>query len=686
MQNKSPINRLRMAPARAGFALVSALPLLISASAYAFNFDFKDGEYEGSFDNTVSYGALMRTQGRDWTIATSGRYSGQNNKNDGDNNFNVGSLASSTAKVTSEFELKKGDEYGMFLRGSAFYDERVMKGTWDGAGDPSQLNNGYRQHIDDHKFPKDVRNAVGSKARLLDAYVWTNMELGEKPVNLRLGKQVVSWGEALFLQDGINSANPANLSVLRLPGAEVKEALLPVGMAYGSFGLSDKLTMEAFYQYEWKKSEPDVAGTFYSTTDALGGEGNYEILVDLAGTPTDNFGLLDKYMAAKEAVNPRDVPVGGKTLINYRLADDKAKNSGQYGLAFRWFAEQLNSTEFGFYFMNYHSRKPVARVIAGQADGALQEGVACEAYKATTAAASCPTSADLSSPIVQGMNALSYIDSARYQLFYPEDIKMYGLSFNTTVGETSYAGELAYRPEMPLLAEFGDNIIAVDALAAGTLGNDPNATFQFGQLGNVKAGQKVEDMVKLPVTNIALVSTHNFGQQLGSDRFIGILELGLSHVGKMDNSLLYASDGSIGLVTEGSTKNGEYRGITAFGTQCATSDRNSTTCHPLLAEGSKADYMTSNSYGYRLVLNATYNDVFAGVNVTPMLRFSHDVKGNSYFSGNFIQDRKSATFSTEFDYMNSFQTEIAYTTFWGADGNNLLSDRDNVALTVRYTF
>ncbi|HET8707487.1 MAG TPA: DUF1302 domain-containing protein, partial [Pseudomonadales bacterium] len=531
----------------------------------------------------------------------------------------------------------------------------------------------------------------GSRARLLDAYVWTNFQAGNVPVNLRVGKQVVSWGEALFLQDGINSANPANLSMLRLPGAEVKEALLPVGMVYGSFGFTDNLTMETFYQYEWKNSEPDAAGTFYATTDALGGVGNYEVLVDLTGTAVDNFGLLQKYIAAKKAVAPEDVPVGDKTLINYRLPDEKAKNGGQYGLAFRYFAENLNATEFGFYFMNYHSRKPGARVVAGEALGALEDGsIGCDAYKTQFSVSSCPTVADLSGPtglVLRGYNALNYIDTARYQLYYPEDIKMYGISFNTTVGDTSYAGEIAYRPKMPLLAEFGDNMLAINILAASALASDPNATYSFGQLCNVKAGQALDDVVELPVTNVALVSTHNFGQRLGADRFIGVLELGMTHVGGMDSDTLYASDGAIGLATVGSKKDGAYLGSDNFGQACQTTDRKGTaTCHPLLAEGSPADYMTSNSYGYRLVLNATYNDVFAGVNATPMLRFAHDVKGNSYLSGNFIQDRKSATFSTEFDYLNSFQTEIAYTTFWGADGNNQLSDRDNVAVSVRYTF
>ena len=36
----------------------------------------------------------------------------------------------------------------------------------------------------------------------------------------------------------------------------------------------------------------------------------------------------------------------------------RADDSGQYGAAFRMFAPGLNETEFGFYYLNYHSRLP----------------------------------------------------------------------------------------------------------------------------------------------------------------------------------------------------------------------------------------------------------------------------------------------------------------------------------------
>src|SRR6185436_17656746 len=48
------------------------------------------------------------------------------------------------------------------------------------------------------------------------------------------------------------------------------------------------------------------------------------------------------------------------------------------------------------------------------------------------------------------------IDTVRFLLEYPEDIQMYGFSFNTTMGDLSLQGEIAYRPDMPLQVDTQD--------------------------------------------------------------------------------------------------------------------------------------------------------------------------------------------------------------------------------------
>lgn len=50
-------------------------------------------------------------------------------------------------------------------------------------------------------------------------------------------------------------------------------------------------------------------------------------------------------------------------------SDINAKNDGQFGVAFRYIAEELNSTEFGFYFVNYHAKEPTIYADLGAYQG-----------------------------------------------------------------------------------------------------------------------------------------------------------------------------------------------------------------------------------------------------------------------------------------------------------------------------
>ena len=45
-------------------------------------------------------------------------------------------------------------------------------------------------------------------------------------------------------------------------------------------------------------------------------------------------------------------------LFVTRLPDIEADDDGQYGIGIRYFAEELAGSEFGIYYMNYHSRTP----------------------------------------------------------------------------------------------------------------------------------------------------------------------------------------------------------------------------------------------------------------------------------------------------------------------------------------
>ena len=653
------------------FVVLSAAPV-----SYAVDFEFADGEIVGTVDTTVSYGATFRTESRDSAQAAIGlpaelERRSQVNENDGNKNFDTG-LVSSTVKITSELDVSR-ENYGVFVRGTAFYDEVIMHGNHDGGLSSADYeNNGYG-----NDFGDSVKDEVGSRAEILDAYIWADWMVANRPLNVRFGEQVVSWGEALFLQEGINQINPASLATLRLPGAEVKEALIPLPMLFVQYGLTDNLTLESYYQFKWENSEADPVGTFLSSDDALAAEGGNSVVVTLPSS-IDDF---------SEVYNFYERGVVGDPILEHQVSATRAptyepKDDGQYGVALRYFAESLNDTEFGLYYVNFHSHKPTAGAILGSAFGTSIDGsAACAAAQQTLASIGVSAGCgDMNGILAQGSdpssivavyNWIHLIDNSQYFRVYEEDVKLLGLSFNTSIGNTSLAGELSYRKDSPFLPEDGDNLIGYLVLNTFDIANQniPEDLGPFVEQLNAEETRIVTE--NKDMFNLSLVAIHSFGPMLGASQFIGVLETGLAYVGGLDDDLLYTAEGvDLFLLPENiSNPNLTDEEIAA-----------------IPWDGDANDFLDATSWGYRLVTKLDYNNVFAGINLSPVFRFAHDVRGNSIRGGNFMENRKSVTLALNGSYLFNFQFSLSYTGFWGADLRNYLSDRDHASVSVKYSF
>lgn len=693
MKRISIITGISSAPMRAGFLLASALPLCI-ATAQAAEFDLSDGEIKGRFDNTLSYGVAFRTQGADRNLAAettsatpyaelaARNIRTQANKNDGNNNFaDAGDLVSNTVKLNSLIEMT-WKNYGAQVSGFAFYDKALADIDGTTGSDADFINNVNDIDVfDNERLPEDAADYAVSDVRLSSAYIWGDFEMGSRTLNVRLGSQVLNWGEALFMQDGINQANPADLSALRLPGAEVKDALLPLPMLVLSANITDALSTEAFVAFGWDRSEADPVGTFYSTTDAFFGYGSEAVIVDLYGTGA--AALMPAYNTAKSGAP------SASTRVSINKTDDvDAKDEGQYGLAFRYLAESLNNTEFGVFFMNYHARKPTAGAVLGDPGLALVTGsTACNAAMLASGQASCAAAAGALGPAaVGGLNTIGYLDSTSYFLEYEEDLQVYGFTFSTNIGETSFSGEVAYRPDAAFLPEVGDNLIAYNSVYAQYLAN--GAALPVSYFGDhikavdgsatLTAGEAVELTAEEDMMNVSLVTIHNFGPTLGMDGLTGVLELGGAWVMGIDDALSsgvdYAAEGALG-------------NVSAF--VDTNADNVPDTYMPVLSEGNRKQYLDPFAWGYRLVLAAEFNDVAAGLNLKPQIRFAHDVDGNGVVGGNFMEDRKSATVALNAEYSGNWTFAVGANAFWGRDElneGNQLADRDNVFANVKYSF
>ncbi|AKS42958.1 DUF1302 domain-containing protein [Wenzhouxiangella marina] len=612
--------------------LASAIGLaLVANSAQAI--DLSTDEVSIRLDTTISYGSGMRVSGRDddliakshfnplivqapleQQILAPGRFSA--NSDDGNLNFDNGDFIFNAARITSELQVDYKN-YGFFVRGNYFYDFTL--------NDMDELSDG-------------AKDFAGSRGRLLDAYAYKDFDIGERMLSVRLGRQVVSWGESTFLAGGINTINPVDLTALRTAGAELKEAFLPQNMLWGSIDLTPNMSMEGVVLFEWDPVEAEPVGTYFATNDFATAGGRYAMLnFGLVPQPVRNADLFDpvcaggNFGASDAPLPPTLVALGCSAAFprGSNIEPDANGFDGQWGLAFRYFAPQLNDTEFGLYYLRYHSRLPL---LSGQA--VLNSNVSTGAV------------------LVE----------------YPEDIDLFGLSFNTTIpGGWSLAGELSYRDNVPI------QIDDVELLFAGLSPLNaaiPNEYERFrSQLGSYAPGEYIPGYERRKASQFQFTLTKLIGPNnwIGADQVAVVGEFGATNYWNLPShdELRFEGPGT-------DTGGGPSRLTGAARNPVTTPD----------------GFATSFSWGYRLVVAPTYNAVFGtSWNMTPRVAFNHDVQGVTPGpGGNFIEGRKQVTLGVNFSRLSTWQFGFAYTNFFGAGINNLLSDRDFVSASISYSF
>lgn len=649
MTQQSRYNRLLCRPMQAGAAM-GLLALLVANSAQAVDISFADDQISGSVDTTVSYGAAWRVSGRDDVSDI--------NTDDGNRNFGTG-LVSEVYKVTSEMVLNY-ENYGAFVRGTAAYDTQIMDkhndyyDTTNGVERPSQ------SYPQDNHFTQDTRDAA-SNAEILDAYVYGNWDVLERPLTVKAGNQVFNWGEGVFYRGGINTTNPLDAAKFHIPGSELKEVLVPLQALSFNLGLTDNLSMDAYYQWNWKETTLDAVGSYYSTTDLFGPGGNTAYTINdnpQLGQLMQFYPLAAQFgLVGNGSYGPNSYldPATGTFKVANVGRDIGARDGGQWGTAFHYVAEELNSTEFGLYFVNYHAKEPTVAIDLTQ-------------YQGVDIATMGAVAAGLGAAGAEyGLATLDMAGNAVARRDYVEDVRMYGVSFNTTVGNASLSGEVSYRPNAPISIAATDDLLG-DILGQGVAGTtniyDSNVT--GGQACAQVSGKELcrssifENYRRVEMFNTSLSSIYNFGPMLSFDSLFGIAELASQHI--RGDSLTY---------------------VGFNGTDYQKRKLVSTRDKAYVGDNYKGNQITADSYGGTVLLGGSWNDVYAGVKLSPYVAYQNDFKGNSDLTGNFAEGSKAYTLGMDASYLNSFEVGLAYTDYMGI---NSLYDRDFVSLTGKYSF
>lgn len=602
--------------------LATAIALSFAASGQAA--DFEVGDYEIKFDSILSYGAAWRMEDQANHLIhpgnRAGGTAGSSVGDDGNLNFDKGDLVSSVFKGVHDLSID-GGSHGAFVRFNYWYDYVVSE---------ENMAHGHagNNYFPDTKLNDDIFDdySQGKGIELLDAFVYANFDLGNMPTSVRLGRQVLSWGESSFIFNGINDINPLDVNAARRPGAEIKEALLPVGMFSTSIGLTDSLNLEAFYQYEWDNTKLDGCGTYFSSVDIIGGSGCGKVTLNPQLVPGDP----DSYLSDFESVQAGAYIGSNPTL--------EASDSGQWGANLRYYSLDLGA-EFGVYYLNLHNNTPIISAYNWTVDPRPFQEAAGAAGQQPGYTWSTPTGYP--------------VDGPRLVLEYPEDTEVYGLSFSTNLGLWSVSGEYSYRDGVPV------QINTTEILTAGLRPNVPS-TFA-DRVANTELGGLANGYDRLDVSQTQVSFVRFVDRLWGSDRMTFVGEVAMNNVHDMP-----------GLNEQ------RYGRLPLYG-KCLTAEDTGAA-----ADSNCEGFATSTSWGYRTRFQFEYSNVWQGWGLNPTIQFNHDVNGYSTNS-NFIEGRKSLGLNLVADYLSTYKVSLGYT-MYSDEELDPLADRDYASVSFSYAF
>ena len=384
---------------------------------------FGDG-YKFDWKVTGTYTASERMKNQDPLLAGSGNAGA----NDGDNNFNKGSLTANRGSALFESVLSKGDS-GFVLSGSTFLDN-AYRGTND--NNPAANNpNGVNSPAPFNQFTEQTRRYQGGYSRFLDAYGYTSFNLGTARATVRLGNQVVNWGEATFFPNIAYAQGPFDGTKTGIPGTETKDSVLPEEQISTSIAMTPRWTLLGQWQFGFHPTLAPAVGSYLSTSDGVGPGGT----------------CLGPY-ASIPAVPGAFNGFSGCSFGN-RGADINPSNTGQWGIGTRY--RLTDVTEVGLYYLNYSDRTPLPEI------NAFTPGTTTPGFFK-----------------IPG----NQIGNGSYNIRYFDNVKMLGSTISTVIGNVAVTGELTYKQGAPVLVN-----TVVNPATGTTIPNPTRANMFQGNLG-----------------------------------------------------------------------------------------------------------------------------------------------------------------------------------------------------------
>lgn len=657
---------------------VAAILALASAPA-AHAIEFNIGNFKGKLETTLSAGVQSRTQSIDpRLVGTRLRSAGDTartgtafsvNGDDGNLNYENG-LYSLLGHFVSLLDVSNG-VIGGYAKVEGYYD-------------PRNTDVGFTDHV---PLSGPALEIVADNFRLLDAYIDLNLSPGNIPVSIRGGRHILNWGEGTFIAGGISTVNPFDVGKLRTPGDELDDALLPQGMVSTNIETTTNTSFEAFYQFEWEDVRTDRPGTFFSTDDFIGrGQDKFFYgFGDFSEFGTDVRTLFGGAAAFTGINNILGAPLGaGLTGVSgtpygtlptvaafeddwfalKRGPNSEPEDGGQYGVAFRATLPNLNDTNLGFFFVNYHSRLPIVSARTASAENTVAAASQIDKLAANGGA----TAANL-----VGFN--TQLQSSHYFIEYPEDTKLIGASFNSKVGASRWSlkGEYSVHLDKPLQIDLAELFLAslspLDAQLRTQSGGNLTTTLTDNQVGTFGFDTFIPGFIERDVSQIQATATRSIGPVLGADRGIFMAEVGVHQIHSMPGK------NTLRLSAPGTNTSGNPAQAAAGGV------------HAGKPAEDLSRFPDATSWGYRMAASLDFNNLIGGAIVSPRVEWQHDVDGISPGPGGpFLEGRKAVSIGVRATIRESWEADLSWTGFFGAGRYNTINDRDFIAGTLKFTF
>jgi hypothetical protein len=420
----------------------------ICGNAGAFEIPTGNENLKLRWDNTIRYSLAYRTSEQDNQLLANA------NADDGDRNFKKNSVVGNRIDLLSEMDLVFKNDYGFRVSGAGWYDF-----AYQGDFTPN-TSTATSNHLDNGlpragQLPKRANDLYLAGGELQDLFVYGKADIGGMPLNVKLGRLTVYWGEGMLAGGAIGGIDygqsPFDLQKgLMLPGTEAKELFMPLTQIALQAQPTDKITVLGQYLFEWRRSRFPEGGTYLGFLDALDESG--ESLVIGPGQRVTRGDDITP--------NPlRNIGVG----VRYR----SDWLDGTVGVYYRKFADTMPQVAI----------KPNAAVLPAAVGNAL-------GYTQLAATDPAPFAfSPLSIPdIIAGR-------MGNYYTSYAENIDLLGISLNKTILGVSVGAELSYRWRMPLVST--PTLILPTPLALATPGaidHIPDGGEALGARGNVAFG------------------------------------------------------------------------------------------------------------------------------------------------------------------------------------------------------